>query len=245
MALLSRLRSLLSGHAGDDSPDQPVAAAATSDEESSHAPAMPAVPTLDEAELARVAELRAALDADPNDAAAFAELAELVRRAAAGADPADPLTADSDHHVDPDRSADLAIWSLAEELAGRPKAWFPLVELARLSLPGDLEGAVRRLSGACERETDGTALIESVRILREAGRPADALNLGVGHWVPARHGAEAGRQVILAALEAGRAADAKRLLADLDEVSGEDLMVDAAVDELRPAVDAALDAGPH
>lgn len=238
MALLSRLRTILTGNQ-DDTP-----AAVGSDSPDARAtPALPTEPGLSETDMARAAELRASLEDDPNDAAAFAELAELVRRNAAAADPADPLTADSDHHQDPERSADLAIWSLAEELAGRSKAWYPLVELARLSLPGDIEGAVRRLSSACERETDGEALVQSLRILREAGRPAEALNLGVGHWVPARHGAEAGRQVTLAALEAGRPLDAKRLLADLEEVSAEDPTVGAAVDELRPAVQAALDAG--
>lgn len=228
---------IISGQPGDTPAADPADTPA--------ATALPTEPGLSDADLARATALRSSLEQNPNDAAAFAELAELVRRNAAASDPADPLTADSDHHADPERAADLAIWSLAEELAGRPKAWFPLVELARLSLPGDIEGAVRRLGSACERETGGQALIEGLRILREAGRPTEALGLGVGHWVPARHGAEAGRQVILAALEAGRPLDAKRLLGDLDEVSEGDLMVGAAVDELRPAVDAALDAQHH
>ncbi|MGO1563127.1 MAG: hypothetical protein ACTHW7_15030, partial [Actinomycetaceae bacterium] len=73
------------------------------------------------------AELRARLDEDPNDIGAFNSLAELVRASGEQARAADPLTADSPH-AEP-QSADLAVWALAEELAGRPNAWYPLIEL--------------------------------------------------------------------------------------------------------------------
>lgn len=162
--------------------------------------------------------LRGRLAADPNDAEAFASLADLVRRRAREAVPASPLTAPEPD--DAARAADLAVWSLAEELAGRPRAWFPLVELARLSLADDHEAALRRLTGACDRDPSGRAVAEGVRMLREAGYPADALGLGVGHWAPQQHVPEAGRQVILAALDAGKPAEARRHLTALLEAPG-------------------------
>jgi len=162
--------------------------------------------------------LRGRLAADPNDAEAFASLADLVRRRAREAVPASPLTAPEPD--DAARAADLAVWSLAEELAGRPRAWFPLVELARLSLADDHEAALRRLTGACDRDPSGRAVAEGVRMLREAGHVADALGLGVGHWAPQQHVPEAGRQVILAALDAGKPAEARRHLTALLEAPG-------------------------
>ena len=113
MALLSRLRTILTGNQ-DDTP-----AAVGSDSPDARAtPALPTEPGLSETDMARATELRASLEDDPNDAAAFAELAELVRRNAAAADPADPLTADSDHHQDPERSADLAGFPLHRQVEG-------------------------------------------------------------------------------------------------------------------------------
>ncbi len=162
--------------------------------------------------------LRERLAADPNDAEAFASLADLVRRRAREAVPASPLTAPEPD--DAARAADLAVWSLAEELAGRPRAWFPLVELARLSLADDHEAALRRLAGACDRDSSGKAVAEGVRMLREAGHPSDALGLGVGHWAPQQHVPEAGRQVVLAALDAGKPAEARRHLTALLEAPG-------------------------
>lgn len=160
--------------------------------------------------------LRAKLIEDPNDIEAFKGLAELVRGRAAGAGPADPLTADQ-QPADRDRAADLAVWALAEEIAGNPRAWYALVELARLSLADDHEGAMRRLGGACEREHTGVAVAESVRMLREADLPGDALGLGVGHWSPREHVVDAGVQVVRAALEAGRPAEARRHLEALGQ----------------------------
>src|SRR5690554_2392365 len=62
--------------------------------------------------------LRAALNEDPNDAQSFRALAEIVRRRAAEIGPdGDPLTAPHDD-VERQRAADLAVWSLGEELAG-------------------------------------------------------------------------------------------------------------------------------
>lgn len=162
--------------------------------------------------------LRQKLVHDPNDAASFAALAELVRRRAHETAPSDPLIAP--HGQDRQREANIAVWALAEELAGNPKGWYPLIELARLSLHDDHEAALRRLASACQRDTTGHAVAEGVRMLREANLPAEALGLGVGHWDPKHHIPEAGRHVVLAALDAGRPAEARRHLNALSEVGG-------------------------
>src|SRR5690625_2417889 len=66
--------------------------------------------------------LRAMLTEDPNNVRAFKALAEIVRGHAAEVrvDDEDPLTADQDDERQ--RAADLAVWALAEELAGHPRA---------------------------------------------------------------------------------------------------------------------------
>lgn len=152
--------------------------------------------------------LRARLDADPNDSAAFAELADIVRWQAA------------EGHEDAERRpravAD-AEWALAEELAHSSRAWFPLIELARLSLQEDLEGAHRRLTIAVEREPTGLALTAGLAMLRSEGMPEAALQLGVGHWRPREHLPSAGRELVQAAAEAGRIAEARRHLEALSE----------------------------
>ena len=178
--------------------------------------------------------LRDKLIEDPNDIDAFAALAELVRRRAAGVGPADPLTAEQ-LPADVKRATDVAVWALAEEIAGNPRAWYALVELGRLSLENDHEGAMRRLNHACERETSGRALAESVRMLREAGLPGEGLGLGVGHWSPRDNIVEAGRQVVMAALDAGRPADARRHLEALGTANDRAGAV-AAVRDLEPLV---------
>jgi hypothetical protein len=153
--------------------------------------------------------LRAVLSENPNDERAFQALAEVVRRHAAQAHvDEDPLAAEGAVPTRR-READLAEWALAEELAGNPKAWYPLVELARLSIGDDHEGTLRRLATAAERDPSGQALANGLELLREAGMPVDALGLGVGHWRPREHVAEAGRQVVLAALDAERPLDAR------------------------------------
>lgn len=187
--------------------------------------------------------LRALLVEDPNNITAFAALAEMVRRHAEGDEPVDPLTAEHDrveHHV----SSDVAVWALAEELAGNPRAWYPLIALGRLSLPDDHDGAMRRLNHACERESTGRAVAEGVRVLREADLASDGLGLGVGHWNPKEHIPEAGRQVVLAAVEAGRPMDARRLLGQLAEHASTDA-ARSIVGELEPQVAAAEAASNH
>jgi hypothetical protein len=146
--------------------------------------------------------LRGRLAEDPNDTAAFDRLAEIVRgRASEG------------HEVgDPQREADDAVWALAEEVARSGQAWYSLIELARLSVDDDREAALRRLGTAAERDPSGQALASGLRMLREAGHPAEALNLGVGHWRPREHVVDAGRQLIEASIEAGRWGEARRHL---------------------------------
>ncbi len=156
------------------------------------------------------------LGEDPNDVRAFQALAEIVRRRAAEVGPdGDPLTAPQDE-VEKQRAADLAVWALAEELAGHPRAWYPLVELARLSIHDDHEGAIRRLATAAERDTTGHALAEGLLVLREAGASVDALGLGVGHWRVREQTPEIARHLVLAAIEADRPLEAKQHLQALD-----------------------------
>jgi hypothetical protein len=156
--------------------------------------------------------VRAMLGENPNDARAFQALAEIVRRRAAevGED-GDPLTAPQDD-VERQKAADLAVWALAEELAGHPRAWYPLVELARLSVHDDREGTLRRLSTAAERDPSGQALTEGLAVLRDAGLPVEALGLGVGHWRVRDQTPEVARHLVLAAIEAGRPLEARHHL---------------------------------
>lgn len=148
------------------------------------------------------AALRNRLYDDPNDEPAFRDLADIVRRRAA----------EGHADGDPRRAADDAVWALAEEMAGNHRAWYPLIELARLSVHEDREGALRRLGTAAERDHSGRALAEGVAMLRDAGLPGDALGLGVGHWRPREHDVEAGRHLVYAAVDAGRMGEARRHL---------------------------------
>jgi hypothetical protein len=155
---------------------------------------------------------------NPNDTDAFAQLAEIVRCHAAEPDETRGLETVEGESVDPlgdeerQRAADDAVWALAEELAHSWRAWFPLIELARLSVHEDRDAALRRLATAAERDPTGRALATGVQMLREAGMPDEALGLGVGHWRSADHDLEAGCQLVEAAVDAGRRADARRYL---------------------------------
>lgn len=160
--------------------------------------------------------LRSMLSDDPNNERAFSALAEIVRRRAGQAYEAehDPLTAPGEDQ-ERQRAASLAVWALAEELAGNPRAWYPLIELARLSMDDDHEGGVRRLITAAERDPSGRALVAGIELLRESGQPGEGLNLGVGHWRVREQTPDVGVQVVRAALEAGRPLEAKQHLAAL------------------------------
>ncbi len=155
---------------------------------------------------AEEARLWNVLREDPNDAGSFHALAEIVRR-----------RAEEGHEGgDPRKAADDAVWSLAEELAHSPRAWYPLIELGRLSVHDDREQALRRLATASDRDASGSALATAVQVLRDEGLPAEALGLGVGHWRLKEHEVEVGRQLVLAAAEAGRPTDARRTLEALE-----------------------------
>jgi hypothetical protein len=183
--------------------------------------------------------LRERLSRDPNDVEAFARLAEVVRRHAAEGHetPAGGIYAEH-APVDPDRAADDAVWALAEELAWSGRAWYPLIEMARLSIKDDREAALRRLGTAAERDPSGRALAAGLLMLREAGHPADALSLGVGHWRPREHDLEAGRQMVEAAVEAGRTGEARRHLEAMYEHPDT-----ARVEELGPKLQRLIDTG--
>lgn len=140
----------------------------------------------------------------------------MVRRhAAEGHSEPDPLR-EAEHEFTAaelrSQAADLAVWALAEEIGGNPRGWYPLVELGRLSLAEDPEGAVRRFTTAAERDPEGRALAEGLAILRGAGMPVEALGLGVGHWKVREHTPEVGQHLVRAALEADRISDAKQHL---------------------------------
>lgn len=164
--------------------------------------------------------MRAQLADDPNNIEAFAALAEIVRRhAAEGHGEQDPLRDAEDELTDTEeysKAADLAVWALAEEIGGNPRGWYPLVELGRLSLAEDPEGAVRRFTTAAERDHEGRALSEGLAILREAGMPVEALGLGIGHWRVREHTPEVGGHLVRAALEADRPFEAKQHLRALE-----------------------------
>ncbi|PWD49524.1 hypothetical protein C8046_01105 [Serinibacter arcticus] len=179
-------------------------------------------------------ELREQLAHDPNDEAAFDALVEIVRERADEGTHLDPLTAAPETPV----AQDHAVWALAEELAGQPRAWLPLIVLARLSLEADHESAMRRLHLACERETTGLALTHAVAMLRDADAPAEAIAFGVSHWELASRDPEAGGEVVLAALETGRIEEARRLLDSLEATTP---ALSARIGDLNRLVEAAED----
>jgi hypothetical protein len=144
---------------------------------------------------------------DPNDVEAFPRLAEVVRHHAALGHEAAGRSKE-----DQQRAADDAVWALAEELAHNSRAWYPLIELARLSVHQDRDASLRRLATAAERDPSGRALATGLAVLREERLPSDALGLGMAHWRPREHDLEAGRHLVLAAVEARRIGDARRHL---------------------------------
>jgi hypothetical protein len=143
----------------------------------------------------QVGALRRALHDDPNDERAFTDLVSLLQGS--------PATG-------PASARDLA-WSLAEELAQYPQAWFPLLELARLSL-ADPAAALQRIQVAIRRDPSGMALTRAVPLLAAAGHPGDAFQLAIAHWRPATHGLATGRHLVRAALASGRTQELRRYL---------------------------------
>jgi len=161
--------------------------------------------------------LRSMLADDPNNERAFRALAEIVRRRAGDSmDEHDPLAAPVDEN-ERQQAGDLAVWALAEEFAGNPRGWYPLVELARLSVHDDHDATIRRLVTAADRDPSGHALAAGLQLLLDAGMPVEALGLGVGHWRAREHDPEVARQMVQAAIEADRPLEAKQYLAALDQ----------------------------
>ncbi len=243
MSVFDRLRQRLTGASSRRAPGEPTATvvgpspsgpvpisvpAPISDPASAAAPAERPAPSglPEEEERALWAQLRE----DPNDVEAFHRLADHVRQRAG-----DSLDVSGG---DIQRAKQDAVWSLAEELAHSGKAWYPLIELARLSVLDDREAALRRLGTAADRDPTGQALATALAMLREAGLPSDALNLGMGHWRPREHSLDAARQLVEASIESGRLGEARRHLASLeghaDVVGVEELTAD-----LQPLIDAA------
>lgn len=181
---------------------------------------------------AEEAALLARLEADPNDREALLGLADALT-APVPDEIVDPLTA-TQAPATPADQHNTALWALAEEYAGNPHAWAPLIELARLVVVDDPDGAARRLATACDRETTGRALAQSVRMLRDHGLAHQAVSLGVAKWTPAVHEFETGRQLVLAAVEAKDEIKARELVSRLGDAHPHD----PAVTELEQLVEA-------
>jgi hypothetical protein len=81
------------------------------------------------------------------------------------------------------------------------------------------------------------ALVAGLDLLRSKGEPGEAFNLGVGHWRVRDHVPQVGRHLVLAALESGREADARKHLTALAGHPDTD-----TVAELMPELHAAFDA---
>ncbi len=166
--------------------------------------------------------LRDRLAENPNDQQAFATLARLVSIGTSYEEIPDPLTAE-EIPADQRERINTAVWALADEFVGNSRAWYPLIQMARLSLTEDREAAVRRLKTAVSREYSGQALFEALQMLRRANLPGEAVQLGLGSWDPATHIPDAGRQLVRAACEAHRPDEARRLLDALKAHTQEDL----------------------
>ncbi|KTF04857.1 MULTISPECIES: hypothetical protein [Trueperella] len=177
--------------------------------------------------IAEALELRDKLAEDPNDVVSFDELADLIKGFAVSEEPADPLTGDSSE-ADPE----LVLWALSEEIGSDSRAWYPLIQLARLSGPEDPEAAQRYLETAADREETGIALAEGIKLLRETGQNEAAIQLGLGRWKPAEQVLGVAEELVSAALAANKIDEARSYVRILKE-SGQ---VGELVDDLEIAI---------
>lgn len=160
--------------------------------------------------------LRAVLSDDPNNVNAFKALVDVVTRncAVETSDNEDPLNASS---VDSEQAQikRMSIWALAEEFSGHPRAWRPLLELARLSIEQEPEEAQRRVNAALARDTTGEALAEAIALYTRFDRAGDAYNFAIGHWKPREHVPQAGVALVRAAVLGEKHIEAETALAEL------------------------------
>lgn len=176
--------------------------------------------------------LRAMLMDDPNNERAFLALVDLVADNAVHGDEhqefdnpgLDPLFADPEeiHQHVAHTNAELveerrlvAMWALAEEYAGHPKGWYPMIQLARLSLETNVEDGLRRLNAGISRDDTGQALARSIELLRDSNMWQEAYSLGAGHWRARDHHPIAGVAVVRAALDCGKVLEAHAHLIEL------------------------------
>lgn len=179
-------------------------------------------------EIERAVELRDELSTDPNNIAAFEELASIIKNAENLRTPADPLTGEkvASETDTPATDPELVLWALSEEIGSDSRAWYPLVQLARLSGGEDSETARRYLETAADRDESGLALAEGVKLLRESGQHDAAIQLGLGRWQPEDHTASVGEELVNAALEANKYDEARGYINILKDAGATDALVD-------------------
>lgn len=172
-------------------------------------------------------ELYNRLDEDPNDIEAFEDLAALIRNADSPRSYVDPLRGDTERQDSEDEySADLVLWSLSEEIGSASTAWYPLIQLARLSINNDQAAAIRYLEIAVDREDTGIALAEAIKVLREAGQYDAAIQLGLGRWQPQTQSPSVGEELIEAALGSGKTSEAEHFLQRMREANVDPELID-------------------
>ena len=157
-------------------------------------------------------ELRDKLATDPNDREAFDALAALIYEAYEEREVDDPLTDNASAPADPE----LVLWALAEEIGSDSRAWYPLIQLAKLTIAQDLESAVRHLETAVARDDTGQALAEAIGLLRSKEHYEAALQLGLGKWNPQEHPTAVAGELIQSAIAAGKIDEARSYLEMLD-----------------------------
>lgn len=182
----------------------------------------------DTPEIQRAVELRDHLSNDPNDISAFEELASIIKNAETDRNPADPLTGDRVTPETGETSTDseLILYALSEEIGSDSRAWYPLVQLARLSGADDSESARRYLETAADRDESGLALAEGVKLLRETGQHDAAIQLGLGRWQPKTQTPTVGEELVNAALEANKLDEARTYVNILKDAGVPDEMID-------------------